>query len=305
MKLRDLRAEFDDFFFLPISPLPIAAFRILYGLCVSATLLLLRGDWLDWFGVHGWVTLSTMRAMEPGVRLNLFTMFPQDDRWINGFFWFSLLFAVLTTLGLWTRVSTVILFLCVTSIQQRNLFITNGGDAFLRVTGFFLMFAPAGAALSIDRLMRRRRGLEGSEPLPRPPWAQRMIQIELALVYFISFLWKAKGHAWWDGTALYYVTHLPELRRFPIPAWIQQPLILKLGSWFTLIFECLMGTLIWIKPFRYPLLILGVFFHLSLEYATNIPMFQWDILAAYVLFLDDRVLRRFASVFRSRVGRRL
>jgi hypothetical protein len=304
VKLPDLRGKFNDFFFSPISPVPIAAYRILYGACVSATLILLREDWLNWFGVHGWVTLSTMRAIEPGVRLNLFTVFPQDDRWINGFFWFSFLFAILTTLGLWTRVSTVVLFLCVTSIQQRNLFITNGGDAFLRVTGFFLMFAPAGAALSIDRLIRVRRGLEGNEPVARAPWAQRMIQIELALVYFISFLWKAKGHAWWDGTALYYVTHLPELRRFPISAWIQHPLILKLGGWFTLVFEFSMGTLIWIKPFRYPLLILGVLFHLSLEYATNIPMFQWDILAAYVLFLDDRVWQRFARVSRSRIGNR-
>ncbi len=304
MNLRELRAQFDDLFFAPISPVPIAVFRILYGVCVTATLMLLRGDWLDWFGVHGWVTLSTMRAMETGVRLNLFTVFPQDDRWINAFFWFSLLFAILTTLGLWTRVSTVVLFLCVTSIQERNLFITHGGDTFLRVTGFFLMFAPAGAALSLDRLIRIRRGLEGRALVPRQPWAQRMIQIELALVYFISFLWKAKGHAWWDGTALYYVTHLPELRRFPIPAWIQNPLILKLGSWFTLAFEFSMGTLIWIRPFRYPLLILGVLFHLSLEYATNIPMFQWDILSAYVLFLDTRDLQRFTNTFRPRIGNR-
>jgi hypothetical protein len=27
-------------------------------------------------------------------------------------------------------------------------------------------------------------------------------------------------------------------------------------------------------------------FHLSLEYALNIPMFQWDMLSAYVLFID-------------------
>jgi hypothetical protein len=46
-----------------------------------------------------------------------------------------------------------------------------------------------------------------------------------------------------------------------------------------------MGLLVWFKPFRYPLLLVGVLFHLTLEYAFNIPLFQWDILSAYVLFM--------------------
>jgi hypothetical protein len=53
-----------------------------------------------------------------------------------------------------------------------------------------------------------------------------------------------------------------------------------------------MGVLIWFRPFRYPLLLLGLLFHLSLEYALNLPMFEWDILAAYVLFVDPADLER-------------
>jgi hypothetical protein len=186
---------------------------------------------------------------------------------------------------LWTRVSSVIVFVCLTSLQQRNLFILNAGDTFLRVAGFFLIFAPAGAAFSIDRLRRLRSGKE-TEIAPRPPWAQRMIQFELAMLYFISFCWKAMGESWVDGTALYYVTHLTELQRFPLPAFMEQLWILKLGSWFTLALEFSLGVLIWFKELRYPLLVLGVLFHLCLEYAFNIPLFQWDVLCAYVLFVD-------------------
>src|SRR5580704_9835272 len=186
MTLRELRKLWDHFFFTPQSPLPIALFRILYGLCVSATLALLHADWLNWYGVHGWVSLSTMRQVEPGIRLNLFTVMPQDDRWISAFFWVFLGFALLLTAGLWTRLSSVAVFLCLTSIDQRNLFILHGGDTFLRLAGFFLMFAPAGAAFSVDRLIRVRRGLERTHIEPRAPWAQRMIQLELALLYFIA-----------------------------------------------------------------------------------------------------------------------
>lgn len=291
MILQRFLKTWQAFFFTPRSPVPIALFRILYGICVSVTLILLYPDWLEWFGPHAWFSLKTMQAIEPGVRLDLFTLLPENDRWITGFFWFSLAFAVLLTVGLWTRISSIVVFLCLVSIQQRALFITHGGDKFLRVAGFFLMFAPAGAALSLDRLIRVRRKREGAIE-PRAPWAQRMIQFELAFLYFTSFLWKVRGHAWLDGTALFYVLHLHEIRRFPLPSWLQNAVVLKLGCWVTLALEFSLGTLIWFERYRYYLLLLGLLFHLCLEYALNTPMFQWDVLTAYVLFIDPEDIRR-------------
>lgn len=280
------------FFFAPQSPLPICIFRILYSLCVLATLLLIHGEWLDWYGVHAWVTESTMQAIETGPRLNLFAWMPQSDVWATGFFWVFLAVTLLLLAGMWTRFASIAVFVCLASMQQRNLYILHSGDTFLRVAGFFLIFAPAGAMLSVDRWWATRKRSSRPPVAPRAPWAQRMIQFELTLVYFCGFLWKLKGHAWIDGTALYYVMHLTEIRRFPIPAAFQHPAILKLGAWYTLALECALGTLIWVRPFRYPLLALGVLFHLTLEYCFNIPMFEWDILAAYVLFVEPAIIQR-------------
>lgn len=291
MILENVASWWNRFFFKPESPISIAVFRILYGTCVSATILLLHSDWLEWFGPHSWVSESTMRVVEPGIRLNLFGLFPPSDRWVAWFFWIALLFSVLLTIGLWTRVSSIAVFVCLNSLQQRALFITHGGDKFLRVAGFFLMFAPAGALLSVDHWIRfRKRKTEAAEL--RAPWAQRMIQFELALLYFTSFLWKLKGHAWLDGTALYYVVHFRQIQRFPVPDWIKSVALLKIGSWLTLVLEFSLGVLIWLKRFRYPLLLLGLCFHLCLEYALNFPMFQWDVLTAYVLFIEPDDLNR-------------
>src|SRR4029077_10946277 len=60
VRLRSLVEAWNQFFFAPQSPLPIALFRIAYGLLVIATLTLLRPDWLAWYGPHPWVSLSTM-----------------------------------------------------------------------------------------------------------------------------------------------------------------------------------------------------------------------------------------------------
>lgn len=292
MILQRLQKVWESFFFAPQSPSPIALFRILYGICVSMTLILLHSDWLNWLGVHAWVSEDTMKVIEPGARINLFTLIPQNDSWITGFFWFSLAFAILLTIGLWTRISSIVVFVCLVSIQQRALLITHGGDRFLRIAGFFLMFAPAGAALSLDRVIRVRKKHEGRAVEPRAPWAQRMIQFQLALLYFASFLWKLKGHTWLDGTALYYALHFHQVRQFPLPSWFQNTAILKLASWLTLALEFSLGTLIWVKRFRYYLLAAGLLFHLGLEYVFNFPMFQWDVLSAYVLFIEPRDLKR-------------
>jgi hypothetical protein len=292
VKLRSIVEAWDAFFLAPQLPTSIALFRAIYGVMVIATLLLLRPDWLTWYGPHAWVSLSTMHQVEPGVRLNLFRVIPQSDRWIESLFWIFLGSAVLLSIGFLTRLNSVIVFLCLTSVDQRNLFINHGGDTFLRVAGFFLIFAPAGAALSVDRWIRVRRGKEGVAVEARSPWAQRMIQFELSLLYFAAFCSKAQGAAWINGTALFYVYHLNAFHRFPLPGWFLNPSVLKTGTWLALALEFSLGVLIWVRELRYYLLGAGLLFHMTLEYSLNIPMFEWDVLSAYVLFIDPADLAR-------------
>ena len=285
-------AVWNRFFFAEQSPVPLALFRIVYGLLVIVTVLLLKADWISWYGTHAWMSLDTMRELEPGVRLNLFTILPKDDRSVIALFWIFLASAVLLTVGFLSRLNSIVVYLCLASIQQRNLYILHGGDTFLRVAGFFLIFAPAGAALSVDRLLRVWRGREQSEVPAHRLWAQRMIQIELSLVYFATFCWKLKGTAWMEGSALFYIFHLFELQRFPLPDLLLQPGILKLGTWSAMVLEFSLGTLIWVRRIRYKVLAAGLLFHLSLEYSLNVPMFQWDVMSAYLLFIDARDLER-------------
>ena len=302
MRAKSFFEAWNAFFFAEQSPIPVALFRVIFGVMVLATLLLLRADWMAWYGPHAWVSLRTMQAVEPGTRLNVFAFISQSDFWVRALFWIFLGSAASLTVGLLTRVNCLIVFVCLTSMDQRNLFILHGGDTFLRVAGFFLIFAPAGAALSVDRLIRIGRGKEEVEIRPRNPWAQRMIQLELALVYFVGFCWKVAGTPWVQGTALQSIIQLDELQRFPLPSWMLRPTMLKLGTWFTLALEFSLGVLIWIRELRYYLLAMGLFFHLSLEYLMNIPMFQWDVLSAYVLFIDAGDMERVWNRIRERVG---
>src|SRR5919198_4400953 len=119
MSLKSLVRLWNEFFFAKQSPLPIALFRIIYGMLVTITLLLLLPDWLNWYGVHAWVSLPTALKLEPGSRLNLFSIMPQSDAWVEGVFWISVGSAILLTIGCFTRVNSILLFICLTSIHQR------------------------------------------------------------------------------------------------------------------------------------------------------------------------------------------
>lgn len=301
MSLRTIARAWNEFFFEPRSPLPIALFRIVVAFIVLIDAVMLRPDWLTWYGPRGLVSLATLQRLEYGPRIDVFAILPQTDVWANAVFYALVFSAVFLCAGLFTRASSIAVFILVASIHQRNLYIVHSGDTLLRCSLFFLMFAPAGAALSLDRLRNIWKGKEGLEIRPRAPWAQRMIQIELSILYIATFWSKTLGPAWVDGTALYYVYRLNDFHRFPMPAFLNDLALIKLQTWFTLAAELSLGVLIWIKELRYPVLLLGVLLHLSLEYSINAPMFQWTILSLYLTFLDAAVLQRAWSGIRQRI----
>jgi len=120
----------------------------------------------------------------------------------------------------------------------------------------------------------------------------------------VTFWWKSTGAAWVNGTAVYYLNHLAEYQGLPLPSWLQHPIFVKLGSWLTLAIEFSLGVLVWFKELRYPVLLLGLLFHLFLEYRLDVPLFQWTVISAYVLFIDPRDLERAWSWIRRLVTRK-
>ena len=64
-------------------------------------------------------------------------------------------------MGQWTRLAAVVVFVGIVSLERRNPFVFNSGDGLLKVIAFYMMLAPSGASLSLDR-WRRRGALSGS-----------------------------------------------------------------------------------------------------------------------------------------------
>jgi vitamin K-dependent gamma-carboxylase-like protein len=289
------------FFFEPQRPTPVALFRIVFGIINIANLALLWPEWLTWFGAHPFMSIETMSRLSHGPRLNLFVLIPRTDLAANIFFWAFLACSITLTLGFMTRFSCVAVYLCLMSVHERNYFILNGADTVMTVTGFFLMFAPADGALSIDRLRRIWTGREGPEVPLYSPWAQRMIQLQISVAYCSTFLAKITGKTWRGGTAIYYALHLDGFRRFPVP-FTSNLMFTRLMSWGTLAIEFSAGTLVWIRRLRYAVLLAAFALHMGIEYSMNLPIFEWIMVSTYVTFIYPEDLTRAWAWISERFG---
>jgi hypothetical protein len=251
-------------------------------------------DLFTWFGPRGVVPIPTMQAYERTARFTLFYMLPLSDETVLALYIALLVAALFVALGLFTRVSLIALFLLLLSFHHRNVIILHSGDTLLRVSGFILMFSPAGEMFSLDYLMKKRRGLAVETPwaITCPIWTQRLLQLQIAAIYCQTFCSKLAGDTWWNGTAVYYAFRLEDFTRVPIPFLFDNLFLYKVMTWGTLALELALWTLIWVKEFRYYVLFAGITFHLGLDVTMNIPLFQYIMISSYLNFVDPIEVKR-------------
>ena len=301
MTFRRALGAWDLFLFRPISPAPVALYRIAFGAIVLLDLLFLLPDVFRFYGEQGVLPPAEAAPYVRQSPLNVFAWLPSRPGALVAFFIFAMLAAASLCAGFLTRWSAVAVWVCLLSLHYRNPFVIHDGDGLLRVCSFCLIFSAAGRALSVDRWLRVRRGAEPpGDPAPAAPWAQRLIQIQIAVVYLATVYWKLHGHTWVYGTAVYYATRVQELQRFPVPYLFDHLWTIKLLTWGALAVEVAMGTLVWLRDLRYPVLLAGLALHLGLEYSMNIQLFQWVILSAYILFVEPEDVSRVARWVRRR-----
>jgi hypothetical protein len=292
-------SSWNRFFFAPTRTSSLELFRMAWGTLVLLTLALRMANRDDWFGVNPIVNPESVAQMMPAPNIDLLLALPSHDPWLAGFLGLGMLAAACVVLGLFTRLSTFVVLIVFASVCNRAPVILTNGDSLLRALGFFLLFSAAGATWSVDAVIRKP-----SQPF-RAPWAQRLMQIQASVFYLGSVLWKVHGRPWIDGSAVYTVLHLESFRHFPV-GWIaEQVPLLRLMTWATLVIEFALATLIWIRPLRKYVICAGICLHLGIDYALNLPLFQWSAMATYLLFVDPDASERFLDrVSRGIVRRR-
>lgn len=284
------------FWFAPVDARPLGAFRIAFGLLAICNLLFMTIDFDYWLTDRGLLrgeeALQVAGPLRPSILHWL-----RDPTSARVVFGLTLASAVGLTLGWRTKLMSILFYFGMLSVHHRNILTASGADSLLMCLAFCLMLSPCGAAYSLDaRREARKRGYAPADPLIIP-WAQRMIQIQIACVYMATSILKANGGTWLDGTALHYVLTNREVGRWDLSFLAGYPVLVNIMTYSGLAIELCLAFLIWVRPARPWVIAGGLLLHLGIWFVVNIPIFGELTTAGYLVFLSpgewDWLRRRF------------
>ncbi len=337
----------DNFFFRPADPASLGLMRITAGIVVLYVHLVYCIGLTDYFGPYAWVVNKgwTDKPGESGftdfvrhgnpiqapgsgwkegwgesdgeiIRGNpIWSIYyhVEDPRWLWVIHSGILLVMLLFTLGLWTRVTSVLTWIgSLMYIQRLNFSMLFGLDTMTNLALFYLMIAPCGAALSLDRWLqvRRERRSLGAKYVPRPPqplvsanFALRLIQINYCLIYGAAGTSKLLGTSWWNATAP--SRFLLNYSFAPFDSWGYSDLLKYLAAhrWLwelngtfgvvcTLILELGFPFLVWNRYSRWVMVSGSILFHTMIALLMGLVTFSLMMLALVLAFVPPEAVRQ-------------
>jgi hypothetical protein len=277
-RVRSAVSAWNRFWFAPAPTSTLAIVRIALGLVVAAWGLSLAGDLFAFFGPHG-IQPSPPRPPGSWGLLDL-----SDGDLALGAIYASLLVgAGALAVGFHVRLAALVVFVCMVSLEREAPYVLNAGDHLLRILVVYVMLAPSGAALSVDRW---RAGQQVWTFPERPQWGLRLMQLQLSFVYLAAVWAKARGVTWNDGTAISYALRLTDLERFPVPTLVTEvPAFANVLTYATLGIELSLAILVWNRRLRPWVLGLGVLLHLGIDWSLRVGFFTLAVLVMYLAFI--------------------
>jgi vitamin K-dependent gamma-carboxylase-like protein len=236
-------------------------------------------------------------------QFGIFQIWTSDTALVIG--WIVLLLsAVALTVGWHSRFAALLVWILFVSFLRRNPGIFNAGDHVMTNTALILTISACGAALSLDQRRRTGRFWSAQE---RPHWPIRLIQVQLALIYFFTAQTKFIGEAWNDGSAVSFPWRIyHDWAILPTPQWVaEQPFLVNVATWGTMAIELALAILVWNKGLRYPVLAAGVVLHVAIWLNLNIAFFSLATLVLYLAWVPWETVRDIPDQAKRVLSRRL
>jgi hypothetical protein len=287
------------FWFDPVETSTFVLFRLAFGLVAVGYTISLAPALFAFYSDDG--ILPAQPTYKGTLAWGLLGWFPSDAA-VLLFYFLLLLGAIALLVGFQTRVAALVFFVCLISFGRRNPWVLNSGDLLVQVLAFYMLFMPAGLAVSVDRWLKEPRGVW--EFPTRAIWPLRLVQVQVSILYIAAVWAKVRGVTWNDGTAVSYAFRIEDVSRFPVPDFVTDSLVLaNLLTFGTLAIELSIGMLVWNRVLRPWVLLLGVGLHLGIDYAVRVGFFSYAVLVAYVAFVPPDAARSFMLGARDRLVR--
>jgi hypothetical protein len=287
-------AGWNRFWFTPSEPATLGLIRILVGGMLFYTHLVWSLDFMSFFGPQGFIN-SELLAKIPGRHWTW-----SHFEWIHSpaALWAihiaALVVFALLTLGLFSRVMSVLAYLLTVSYVNRVPLALFGLDDMNAMLAMYLIVGPCGDAFSLDRWLAKRRA--GGELPERASVganaAIRLIQVHLCIVYLFSAAGKLMGDSWWGGGAIWLSIGNLEYQSLDITWLVNYPLLVNMITHATVYWELSYCALVWPRLTRPLVLAMAVAVHLGIALCMGMMTFGLVMIIANVAFLSPALVRR-------------
>jgi len=248
-----------NFFFAPQSLLPLGVYRIAFGSVFFLYILYVTPLYMNYYSVEGYMSNSVASGAVTWDRSTYFDMWPSLYYYFNEtqlplplLITLILGATVFFTIGLYSNLAALVIYILWYSIAFRNGIPHNGEDGMMRFALFYAIFLPLDARLSLRSYFRRLN--KKSLKTTFIPFVLRLFQIHVAIVYLFSLPYKlVDDYAWIDGTALYYTALHTRWGLSPEGVWVATALggwLVTFMTYWALFCESFFLFFVWFKKTR-------------------------------------------------------
>lgn len=298
------------FWFTPADPHTLAMIRILAGCMLFYTHLVWSLDLMSFLGKNSWITGDVARQISAGTNTWSYLWYIESPPVLWTLHIAALVIFLMLTLGLFSRVTSILAWLVTVAYCHRLTGSLFGLDQVNAMLAMYLMLGRCGGAYSLDRWIARRRTLDELAPpqvAVSTNIAVRLIQLHMCVIYLFGGLAKMRGGTWWDGSAMWFsVTNL-EYQSVDMTWLVDWPMMMALMSHVTVVWETFYCALVWPRVTRPIVLMIAVCVHGGIAIFLGMITFGVAMLIGNLAFVSPAIVRAaiehiFALVRRGRAG---
>lgn len=217
----------------------------------------------------------------------------------------GMFFGFLFMLGILQRLSAFILFFLLFIFKTRNLYILDGADNVISVIlPFFLFIETYSFSDKYEKLQQKFYAKKSNTSGLISTYFTYAVMIQISIIYFFAGLHKLQGETWREGTALYYILNSEDFSPTKFNSFFTSSiLIVKLSTWFTIIFQILFPVFIFFTKTRFVTVLIGVVLHMGIFFLMKIDNFSLIMISCYAIFFTDHQYNLLTHILKIRYAK--
>lgn len=264
--------------FRPIDGATLIFFRVFAGLLLTWELVnsLLHGDWEEYTTPlfhFSYLFLPWLKPLPP--------------EGMSALFYITICAGVFVTLGLYYRISSILLFMGYTTIFLMEATEYINHLYFYSLLSFWMMWMPLHQEFSLDVKLGKKK-----EAKTFPLWMLAIILLHVSVAYFYAGVAKLNSD-WLSG-------RVPEL--FLQGRGLHSPPLVWIMTYGGLLFDLFVVPFLLIRRTRIPAFLCALTFHLSNVYLFGLVTFPWIMILLTTLFFPPSWPRLFLEGHQENTG---